>query len=181
MAINEQCSKCGRDLGSCPFYSKEEANPCNNYLNPIDNSAFFSHFFTTKGRIGRVQYLVTVLIAVALFYLICFYTGMLVGATVGASAISSNTTLIITICFIPAAALIIIAGIKRCHDSSAAWGYALMPIILLFVVGLIPLIIGLAAFFFLLIQKGDEGLNAYGTEPLKPYAPQIEWHQEEQQ
>ena len=174
MAINEQCYKCGRDYGSCPYYVQEEVNPCQYYLKPIDNSGFFSHFLSSKGRIGRIQYLVTVLIAVAIYIALCF----IVGALVGPYAVQNNAILISLLCMIPSAALIILAGLKRCHDSSADWWYAIVPIVLLFVTGLIVVAIGVIAFIYLYCQKGDEGLNAFGSEPLKPYEEQIRWQQE---
>ena len=90
-------------------------------------------------------------------------------------AVNSNLILISVIAFIPSAALMIVAGLKRCHDSGVDWWYAIMPVVLLFMVNIITIILGAAAFFFLFFQKGNEGVNPYGTEPLKPYQPQIQW------
>jgi len=177
MAIIEQCNNCGRSLSECPYYDKDQAGVCNHYVKPIDNSRFFSNFFSAKGRIGRVQYLVTVLIAVAFYLLLSFVLGLLVGMKYGQNDFYIN--LIVIICFIPAAALIILAGLKRCHDAGVDWWYSIVPILLVFITGLIPLIIGAAAFFFLFFQKSDEGLNEFGTEPLKPYSTQVEWKEEQ--
>jgi hypothetical protein len=38
--------------------------------------------------------------------------------------------------------------------------------------------IGAVAFFFLFFQKSIDGLNDFGTEPLKPYLPQVECEEE---
>lgn len=177
MAIIEQCEKCGRSLSSCPFYDKDSVYICQNYEKPIDNSRFFSNFFISKGRIGRVQYLVTVLISVAFYYLFAFAIGAILASVLGSNFVTENIILITFFCLIPSAALIIIAGLKRCHDSGADWWYAIVPVLLLFVSGLLFLMIGAVAFFFLFFQKGDEDINEYGTVPLMPYQPQIEWDQ----
>ena len=163
MAIHEQCCKCGRDLSSCPFYDQETVNPCENYLYPINNQGFFSHFFSYKGRIGRLQYLVTALIAYALF----LFPLMMVGE----KAAESNGSFIVYICFIPCSVLHFLAMIKRLHDKSKEWWWAFASF-----VPYIGVIVGL----YVLFMPGDEGLNDYGTEPLKPYKPQVEWEIEEE-
>lgn len=174
MAIVEQCNKCGRSLCECPYYDKDDVGFCEHYVKPIDNSRFFSHFFSAKGRIGRLQYLVTVLIVVALYALVYYLLRYFFPTVDGSDGNEIMNSTIDTICFIPVAALIIIAGLKRCHDAGVDWWYAIVPIALLFVTGLWVLIIGAAALFFLFFQKGEDGLNEYGSKPLKPYLPQIE-------
>lgn len=176
MAITEQCENCGRSLSECPYYNKDSVELCQNYVQPIDNSGFFAHFFSPKGRIGRVQYLVTVLIAVAFYVLMVYVIGDFLSKAFGQKEMVVS---IITIAsFILAAALITVAGLKRCHDGGVDWWYAIMPIALLFVGGLVVWIIGAAAGFFLFFQKSEVGLNEHGSEPLKPYLPQVGWHQE---
>lgn len=157
MAIVEQCNKCGQGLGNCPFFSHEEINPCQNYIKPIDNSGFFSHFFSPKGRIGRKQYLVTVLIACAFYVLAC-----IVCAMAGPGAVHNNADLILLFCIIPCMILIILASIKRSHD----FGEDGLFIFKAF------------AKFQLHCKEGDEGLNAYGSEPLEPYDEQIAWQED---
>lgn len=172
MAIIEQCNNCGRSLSDCPYYDKDSVGLCQNYVNPIDNSRFFSNFFSPKGRIGRVQYLVTVLIAVAFYLLLSFVLGLIVGMIFGQD--DFYILLVSIISFIPAAALVIVAGLKRCH-AGVDWWYSIIPILLMFASGLFLLVIGAAAFFFLFFQKSEEGLNECGTEPLKPYSAQVDW------
>lgn len=173
MAIIEQCNNCGRSLSDCPYYDKDSVGLCQNYVKPIDNSRFFSNFFSPKGRIGRVQYLVTVLIAVAFYLLLSFVLGLIVGMIFGQD--DFYILLVSIISFIPAAALVIVAGLKRCHDAGVDWWYSIIPILLMFASGLFLLVIGAAAFFFLFFQKSEEGLNECGTEPLKPYSAQVDW------
>lgn len=173
MAIIEQCEKCGRSISECPYYDKDQVGLCQNYVKPIDNSRFFSNFFSAKGRIGRVQYLVTVLIAVAVYLLLSYALAFFISRHFG-----PKNDLISVICFIPCAALIILAGLKRCHDAGVDWWYSIIPILLMFITGLVIWVIGAAAFFFLFFQKSVEGLNEFGSEPLKPYLPQIQWKEE---
>ena len=173
MANVEQCNKCGRSLSECPYYDKDSVGICRHYVDPIDNSRFFSNFFSPKGRIGRIQYLVTALIAVGLFGLL-YYLLRFIFPTVDGPDGERNEAINMIISFIPAATLIILAGLKRCHDAGVDWWYALMPILLLFVTGLAVWVVGAAGLFFLFFQKSEVGLNECGTEPLKPYLPQIE-------
>ncbi len=156
MAIIEQCNNCGRGLGSCPYFNQEEVNPCQYYLKPIDNSRFFSHFLSAKGRIGRCQYLVTALIAIV----ICVVLYFIVSAIVGPSAAQDYSALIFLLCLIPTVVLIVLAGIKRAHDISEDGAFAMY------------------SFLHLYCKEGDEGLNAYGSEPLKPFEDQVNWQQE---
>jgi uncharacterized membrane protein YhaH (DUF805 family) len=156
MAIIEQCNRCGRGLGNCPFYSQEEIEPCQNYLKPIDNSGFFSHFFSPKGRIGRIQYLVTVLIACAIWVL-----SFMICSMVDSDALQNQERLILLLTLIPCVILIILAGIKRSHDLGEDGWY----------------IFNAFTNFNLYCKEGDEGLNAYGSEPLEPFDDQIIWQQ----
>lgn len=172
MANVEQCNKCGRSVSECPYYDKDVDGLCRYYVTPIDNSKFFGHFFSAKGRIGRVQYLVTALIAVAFFVLVSYVIAPFIGKFFEQNEVINN--IITVVGFILAAALIILAGLKRCNDAGVDWWYAIIPILLLFVTGLAVLVIGAAALFFLFFQKSEVGLNECGSEPLKPYLPQIE-------
>ena len=155
MAIIEQCNRCGRGLGSCPFYSHEENDPCQYYLKPIDNSRFFSHFFSPKGRIGRTQYLVTVLIACAIWVL-----SFIICTLVDSDALQNHERLILLLTLIPCVILIALADIKRSHDLGEDGWYIFKT-----------------SNINLFCKEGDEGLNAYGSEPLEPYDDLIIWQQ----
>ena len=155
MAIIEQCNRCGRGLGSCPFYSHEENDPCQNYLKPIDNSRFFSHFFSPKGRIGRTQYLVTVLIACAIWVL-----SFIICTLVDSDTLQNQERLILLLTLIPCVILIAMADIKRSHDLGEDGWYIFKT-----------------SNINLFCKEGDEGLNAYGSVPLEPYDDQIIWQQ----
>ena len=156
MAIIEQCNQCGRGLGSCPFFTQEENDPCQNYIKPIDNSGFISHFLSPTGRIGRIQYLVTTLIAVVF----CVALYFIISALVGPSAFHNNANLILLFCLIPTVTLIVLAGIRRCHDFGEDGKFAM------------------TGFIQMYFKDGDEGLNTFGSEPLRPYEDQVNWQQE---
>lgn len=176
MAIIEQCNKCGRDFSECPYYNQEENLPCQFYQLPIDNSGFFSNFFSTKGRIGRVQYLVITLIGIALAFLISLYIGVLYAALTGDVDYDNTTSTVIgCIALLPLVVVMVLAGIKRCKDSGTDTWYAYIPAVCLFILNGILGILCIISIFYLFFQKGDEGINPHGTEPLKPYQPQIQW------
>ena len=109
-----------------------------------------------------MQFFVTLLIALALFFFILMI--------VGEKTIESKGLFFEYICFIPSYILCFLAMIKRLHDTGKEWWWAFMSFV--------PYI-GRIFSLYVLFMKGFEGLNQYGTEPLKPYKPQVEWDIEE--
>ena len=169
MAIPEQCENCRIGASSCRFYDKDNPNVCQNYVKPIDNSGFFSNFFSLDGRIGRLQYLVMVLIGLALSVLLfMFFVGTDVDDIRGAGfydKLISNVPLIF---------MLIWGGIKRCNDTGdAKWMSLIVPISLF--LPFAGIFIFLIAILYFCLKKGQEGLNENGTEPLKPYQSQVGW------
>ncbi len=168
MAILEQCRKCRRDLGSCPYYVYEEVKPCKDYMYPIDNSTFFSNFLSQKGRIGKIQYLVIIIISICIFYPNCFLAMEIADFLfkIGFNLLNSFGVnfLICSIIFIivwvaPSIIIASFARKRRCNDlGTSYWS---------------------TTFIGLLFRKGEEGVNDNGTEPLKPYSPQVKWREDE--
>lgn len=173
----EQCGVCGREFEGCPFYETEQERPCSKYVLPVDNSGMFRHFFSTKGRIGRMEYVIIAIVALILMYVLAAYLGAwYIDYTGDVEALSDMLTASVIGCIgaLPSAALLVVAGYKRCHDSTSPTWYAWVPSVSLFVfLGWISVVICSAAIFFLVFQKGDEGINAHGTEPGKPYDEQL--------
>lgn len=168
----EQCGMCHREFESCPFYEENKEMPCGHYELPIDNSRMFSHFFSTKGRIGRTEYIITAVLCILLTIFIIPY----VAREFSNGDYEDPVTNIIvgSIAMLPMAIILVFAGYKRCHDSTSPTWYAWVPSVSLFIfLGWISVVICSAAIFFLVFQKGDEGINAHGTEPGKPYQQQI--------
>ena len=169
-----QCSICRNDMSNCPHYEQNATSPCEHYQDPIDNSKFFGHFFSIKGRIGRLEYLLTTIIGVALAFLGALHIGTWYTLITGDVNYDMTTATIIgCIALLTCAALLVVAGIKRCHDSGTSIWYAYIPAVSLFVLNGILGFFCIVAIFFLFFQKGDEGINAYGTEPGKDYNQQI--------
>ena len=168
MAIPEQCENCRIGASSCRFYDKDNPNVCQFYVKPIDNSGFFSNFFSFDGRIGRLQYLVMILIGLALSVLLFM---LLVGTDVDDIRGADLFQKIIS--FIPLIFFLILGGVKRCNDTGdAKWMSLIAPISLFVPLGIF---IFLIAILYLCLKKGQEGLNENGTEPLKPYQSQVGW------
>lgn len=166
MSDLKQCSSCRQLFVDCPHYTAESESPCLHYEKPIDNSRMFSHWYTWKGRIGRFEYIMTVLVI------------SIIGITISGLCLSnmnndeSDIILIILMGLIAVINryLTIVAGIKRCHDSRTSIIYAF----LISCLSLSPMaVIGVVAAFYLLIQKGEEETNKYGTVPQKPYGEQV--------
>ena len=174
----EECGVCGREFEGCPYYERGKEAPCQYYERPVDNSRMFSHFFSTKGRIGRGEYLLTaaicVVVAIVLAIVLSFWYFAITGNQ-GALGTEQLTSQIIGfVSTLPAAALLVLAGIKRCHDAHSPVWYAWVPAVSLFIfLGWLSAIICAAAIFFLVFQRGDEGINAYGTAPGRPYDEQL--------
>lgn len=165
MSNLKQCGTCKRLFAECPHYSSESENICEHYEAPIDNSKMFSHWYTWKGRIGRLEYILSVLLVWVVFSGISFF---LLRFT------DNNDTgliplIIIFILVIFGRYLIIVAGIKRCHDSRSSIIYAYLISSLSFS----PWgIVGAVAAFYLLFQRGEDEINEHGTVPQQPYQNQ---------
>lgn len=171
MSNIDQCSKCRRceDSYSCEYYTSEDPTPCLHYERPIDNSKFMGRFFLWTGRIGRLEYIVTILVAVFAYFALAFYLGAFHGSILS----SMNIYIILILLMLPSIYIIIVAGIKRCNDSRANKWFSIAPIMILFFIGLIPLIFGALAAIYLLFTKGEDSINEHGTIPLEDYSSQI--------
>ena len=166
MSNLQQCDLCRKEFTECPYYTTENENLCKNYELPIDNSRMFSHWYTWKGRIGRLEYIITIFVVFivaaiisefCLDYLHSHGESIMPIVVMGGLAIISRY-------------LIIVAGIRRCHDSRASIIYAFLISCLSFS----PLgIVGVVAAFYLFIQKGEEEINKHGSVPQQPYKEQI--------
>ena len=80
----------------------------------------------------------------------------------------------------PSLYLLIVAGIKRAHDSGVSWWYSLAVVALLFVINIFTIVLGIAGCVFLFKDKGEEGINEYGSNPSEPYHQQIQLQMEEE-
>lgn len=166
MSNLQQCTRCRNQFMDCPYYTPENENLCENYVHPIDNSKMFSHWYTWKGRIGRLEYIITVC---AIFIMAAIISEFCLNY-LNRHEESIVPIVIMVIFAIVSKYLIIVAGIKRCHDSRASIIYAfLISSLSLSIFG----VIGVVAAFYLFFQKGEDEINKHGTVPQLPYDEQI--------
>ena len=70
MCSIEQCSRCRFDFDSCGHYDHTDPTPCSHFVKPIDNSKMFARWYKFSGRIGRLEYVLTLLISVVLYFFV---------------------------------------------------------------------------------------------------------------
>lgn len=174
MCSIEQCSRCRLDFDACGHYDYTDPAPCNHFVKPIDNSKMFARWYKFSGRIGRLEYVLTLAIAVVLY----FYILIGVALILQANGIDIETDLekyIYSIgCMIPSLYIAIAAGVKRTHDTRISSWYSLVPLIPLFFLNIITLVIFCAGCVFLFKDAGEDGVNEYGSNPVQPYSKQLE-------
>lgn len=173
MSKIEQCNKCRYRLADCDHYTKDDGVTCESYELPIDNSKMFSRWYKISGRIGRLEYAITVGIAVVLYFAVLLIVGQLLQKT--ENPIQSETALYIFTyaSMIPSIYLLVVAGIKRTHDTRVDWWYALTPLVGLFWISLISAGFIIIGCIYLFAYSSEEEVNEYGTNPNIPYGKQI--------
>ena len=200
MAYIEQCEKCGRDSTKCPHFN-EELIACQEYQRPIDNSKFFSHFWSYKGRICRRQFAVTILIGYLIAQVFLLISGIIIAASGGDIESYEGLGVAAIFAYIPFILLLVLASIKRGHDignlnlfdytnddmnvSSSFIVFLIILIFRLFTLDelstdfyILLAICGLH-FLVLLFYPGEDEVNIHGTKPLQAYEEQIKWWQDE--
>ena len=175
MSNLHQCNRCGMRSYECGYYDHGNNEVCENYVLPLDNSKMFSHILTTKGRISRTEYALTFVFALILMIIGNVLLGYLL-LSMGV-LIESRTELFLwnMVSYIPGIYLMVVAGIKRAHDSGAKWWYSLAVVALLLVINIFTIVLGIAGCIFLFKDKSEEGVNEYGSDPTQPYYSQLEY------
>ncbi len=181
MCSIEQCSRCRRDFNTCGHYDHTDPKPCQHYVKPIDNSKMFARWYKFSGRIGRLEYVLTLLISVVLYFFVLLGVGQILQA-VGITIESIAGLYILTLAaMIPSIYLMLAAGIKRTHDTRVSVWFALIPVVVAFclmlgiIPGLIPLIVGIVGCIYLFKDAGEEGVNEHGSNPVQPYVEQLKY------
>lgn len=124
-------------------------------------------------RIGRMEYMLTLLIALVLYFLVLFIAGQVMELNGWALENTLHLYLFTFICMIPSAYLAIAAGVKRAHDSGCSPWYALTPLIPVLFLNVITFVLFCAGCIFLFKDKGQEGVNEYGSNPNESYNQQV--------
>lgn len=174
-----QCARCRLDFDSCGHYDHTDPKPCRNFVMPIDNSKMFARWYKFSGRIGRLEYVLTLLIAVVLYFFVLLGVGQIL-QLVGITIESSGGLLVFSlVALIPSVYLMLAAGIKRTHDTRVSVWYSIIPVVVALclllgiIPGLIPILIGLAGCVYLFKDAGEDGVNEHGSNPVQPYSEQL--------
>ena len=169
----EQCSRCRLNFDTCGCYDDTVTTPCSHFVNPIDNTKMFNRWYKFTGLIGRLEYSIMLVIAVVLYLLLLHgigailrVNGIFIGSVIGLYLLAYG-------CMLPSIYIVIVAGIKRAHDSGVSSWYSLVPLIPLFFLNIITFILFCAGCVFLFKDKGEEGVNEHGSNPTEPYNEQI--------
>lgn len=168
----KQCSRCRLDYESCGHYDPINKDLCKNYVFPINNSKMFGRWYKFSGRIGRLEYTLTLIIAIVFYYFLIFLVGQML-RLLDVSLEANTSLLVLYACMIPSIYLIMAAGLKRVHDSHQKWYYATAPLLVLFLLNIFTIVIAIAGFLYLFVATGEDGINEYGSNPVQPYSKQI--------
>lgn len=173
MSNLHQCNRCGLRSYECGHYDHGNNDLCQHFILPLDNSRMFAHWYSFTGRIGRMEYMLTLLIALVLYFLVLFIAGQVMELNGWALENTLHLYLFTFICMIPSAYLAIAAGVKRAHDSGCSPWYALTPLIPVLFLNVITFVLFCAGCIFLFKDKGQEGVNEYGSNPNESYNQQV--------
>lgn len=137
----------------------------------IDNSKMFSHCWSTNGRIGRLEYGLTLIFSI-LLYAILLMSGARIGDYIGLDQESDYYMVAHIISMAIPMTIMGLAAIKRAHDAGKPIEKCITPAIVLFLITLIRggrfITLFLAVFLcwgYLLFYKSENDVNEYGTKP----------------
>lgn len=169
----EQCSRCRLDFDKCGHYDNTDPALCSQFVKPIDNSRMFARWYKFSGRIGRLEYVITLVMAIVLYFFILFVVGQTFHAT--DYTIDSETELYVFSfgCMVPSVYIAIAAGVKRTHDTRVSSWYSLVPLIPLFFLNVVTFVIFCAGCVFLFKDAGEDGVNEHGSNPTQSYVEQL--------
>lgn len=173
MSNIEQCSRCLHDHYSCGCYDHTNEHLCQNYEKPLDNSKMFGRTLSKTGRIGRLEYLIVFILSLSFGFTL---TVAVVNAFPSVALLSPFLIWMLSLAIwtIPCIFLVL-AGIKRTNDASTLRWFAYMPVIGLFIGGIIMYVLLCVSGFFLFFVKGEDGINRHGSNPSQPYEEQLQF------
>ncbi|MDE5652937.1 MAG: DUF805 domain-containing protein [Muribaculaceae bacterium] len=177
MSNIEQCFRCHLKSDECGHYDAANPAACSHYVMPIDNSKMFARWYKFSGRIGRLEYVITLVAAVILYFFLVFGAGVFTEMAGIPNESESAYAVIGSICMLPSAYIAIAAGVKRTHDTRVSSWYALTPLIPLFFLNVFTLVICCAGCIYLFKDAGEEGVNEHGSNPAQPYAEQLQFEE----
>ena len=169
----EQCSRCRNNFDTCGYYDHSNPAACSQYIRPLDNSKMFARWYKFSGRIGRLEYAITLVAAIVLYFFVLLGVGQILRLT-GHTIDSETDMYVYSIgCMIPSVYIAIAAGVKRTHDTRVSSWYSLVPLIPLFFINIITIVLFCAGCIYLFKDEGEDGVNEHGSNPVQPYSEQI--------
>ncbi|MCH5238143.1 MAG: DUF805 domain-containing protein [Muribaculaceae bacterium] len=180
MSRQNQCEMCRKRCYSCGFYDDSNDDYCNHFEKPVDNSKMFSHIFSSEGRINRLEYFLSLVMAWGLAGILLWVAIFLLHDNGIELESGLQIRLFLAVTLGPSLGLIWLAGKKRAHDSGAPEWLALAPVSLILWPHLFTLVFAILGTLYLLKDASEEGVNEYGTNPNIPYDTQIEMQYSDQ-
>lgn len=166
----EQCSRCRHNFDNCGYYDHTNTDLCANYAHPIDNSKMFSHWYNFNGRIGRLEFGLTFIFSLVLYFILLMSFGRIY-ENIGITNEGSYTIMHIVSMIIPGY-IMLAASVKRCHDTGKDVKKVISPAFVLiallifrggrFITFFVALIL---TWGYLIFYKSEDGINDYGTNP----------------
>ena len=175
MAIYEQCTRCRCDVMSCGVTNGLDDTWCEHFVQPIDNSKMFDRWYKFSGRIGRLEYIMTLTGCILLYFITLGLMRYLILVNEWYIETTVDAFVFAFACMIPSAYLAMAAGVKRAHDAEVSAWYALTPLIPVFFLNIITFVLFCAGCIFLFANRGVDGINEYGSNPTQPYKEQLEF------
>lgn len=169
----EQCSRCRKNFDTCGYYDHTTTTPCSEYVKPIDNSKMFARWYKFSGRIGRLEYAITLVAAIVLYFFLLVGVGQIIRLTGHTIDTEMGAYVYSFGCMIPSVYIVIAAGIKRTHDTRVSRWYSLVPLIPLFFLNVITIVLFCAGCVYLFKDEGEDGVNEHGSNPVQNYHTQI--------
>lgn len=176
MSHYEQCRRCFHDFASCGHYDGSQESLCGNYMHPRDNSNMFNSFFSWKGRYSRKQYAVALLFSIVIYFLLILVTlpAYLFFMSLSSSPFVSNLIYGAVVALVPSY-ILIVAGIKRTNDAGLPTIWAWVPVIAFWWNNIFVIVAAFFCLFYLLKDKGEQGVNEHGANPAEPYHTQLDF------
>lgn len=156
MQNHSQCSLCQEcQYVDCPKFTEKANGFCANYQTPRNNSrGMFRTFFSPKGRIRRLEYVLSLIIYYLVSYIISY---ILVSMEVYSDYDELQFSLIVYLYSLPLILWFCMQGVKRCHDLGHPWWWIFIPFYV----------------FVMLLAPGEYGVNKYGSAPKEDYDKQV--------
>ena len=169
MSDQRQCECCKKRCYDCGYYDNNSSSFCDHFEAPVNNSRMFSHWYAATGRIGRLEYILTLLLALMLVGIMYLIANTYIEANDILLYTSWDYRIYTGVVFGPSIILLVLAGIKRAHDAGSPDWLAYAPVAYIIWPNIFLLIFGILGTLYLVKDPSEEGVNEYGTNPSDVY------------